>query len=69
MSDPKVDPKSTTATTTSTSTAESASPHAEVADRLLADATRAQAAHDQDDARADDWGRASFPASDPPQNY
>ncbi|GAA4780726.1 hypothetical protein [Citricoccus nitrophenolicus] len=67
MSDPRVDPRSTEAAQTTTT--EATSPHAEVADRLLSDASRAQAAHEQDDARADEWGRASFPASDPPQNY
>lgn len=68
MSEPRIDPTSTTATTATTA-AESANPHAEVADRLLADGTRVQAAHERDDALADDWGRDSFPASDPPQNY
>ncbi len=67
MSDPKADPG--TGNTTSTATAEATSTHAEVTDQLMAEATKAQARHDQDDARADDWGQASFPASDPPQNY
>ncbi|REE04831.1 hypothetical protein LG284_11055 [Citricoccus nitrophenolicus] len=67
MSDPKAGPG--TSTTPSTATAEATSTHAEVADQLMADAKKAQARHDQDDARADDWGKASFPASDPPQNY
>ncbi|XKH57900.1 hypothetical protein LG293_07240 [Citricoccus nitrophenolicus] len=67
MSDPKAGPG--TSTTTPTATAEATSTHAEVADQLMADAKKAQARHDQDDARADDWGKASFPASDPPQNY
>ncbi|GAA1681951.1 hypothetical protein GCM10010977_31310 [Citricoccus zhacaiensis] len=67
MSDQKAGPG--TSTTTSTATAEAASTHAEVADQLMAEATKAQARHDQDDARADEWGMASFPASDPPQNY
>ncbi|NUL44557.1 hypothetical protein F7P69_05020 [Cellulosimicrobium funkei] len=67
MSDPKAGPESST--TTSAATAEATSTHAEVTNQLMADATKAQARHDQDDARADDWGQASFPASDPPQNY
>ena len=33
------------------------------------DATQQQVRYEHDDAKADDWGKASFPASDPPQNY
>ncbi|WP_313818092.1 hypothetical protein [Citricoccus sp.] len=67
MSDPKAGPGASTAP--STATAEATSAHSEVADQLMAEATKAQARHEHDDARADDWGQASFPASDPPQNY
>ncbi len=69
MSEPKGASRRDPSTTAAPTVAESENPHVEVAEQLLADATQAQAAHDQDDARADDWGRASFPASDPPQNY
>lgn len=69
MSDPKNEAGTAPATTSATATAESTDTHAEVAQRLLADATQAQAVHEREDARADDWGQASFPASDPPQNY
>ena len=69
MRDPKGAPGTNPATSTAPTATESADPHAEVADQLLADAAKAQATHDQNDARADDWGQASFPASDPPQNY
>lgn len=69
MSDPRNASGAKPATHAAPTATESTSPHAEVADQLLADATKAQAAHEQDDARADDWGNASFPASDPPQNY
>lgn len=73
MSDPKGEPgpaaATRPATSAATATAETTSTHAETAQRLLAEATRAQARHEREDARADDWGQASFPASDPPQNY
>lgn len=42
---------------------------ADLANQLVADATKAEARYQHDDAAADDWGKASFPASDPPQNY
>ncbi|MEV4901164.1 hypothetical protein AB0K08_07435 [Citricoccus sp. NPDC055426] len=67
MSDPKNTPGTTSETITVTKTV--TTNDAEVANRLVADATKAQVQHDSDDARADDWGQASFPASDPPQNY
>ncbi|MGM7666702.1 hypothetical protein [Microbacterium sp. A93] len=67
MSEQKNTPGTTSETITVTKTVTTSD--AELAERLVADATQAQVKHEQDDARADDWGEASFPASDPPQNY
>lgn len=61
------EPQRTTETVTATETATTA--EAQLTQRLVNDATAAQVKYEHDDARADEWGKASFPASDPPQNY
>jgi len=38
-------------------------------DPLTPESGDEQARHDHDDELADEWGRESFPASDPPADY
>lgn len=65
MSETGNESRTATGTVTRTVTATDA----ELAQRLVNDATAAQVRYEHEDAKADDWGKASFPASDPPQNY
>lgn len=37
--------------------------------QLIRNAEALAARYEQDEARVERWGRDSFPASDPPQNY
>ena len=37
--------------------------------QLIKGAETAAAQYERDEARVEGWGRDSFPASDPPQNY
>lgn len=63
------DPKQVSVTTSKTVTETVTTTDAELAKQLVADATKANVKYKQDDERADHWGKDSFPASDPPQNY
>lgn len=63
------DPKQVSVTTSKTVTETVTTTDAELAKQLVADATKANVKYKQDDERADRWGKDSFPASDPPQNY
>jgi hypothetical protein len=67
MSEAQNEPQTTTETVTVTQTVTTTD--ADLAQQLVNDATKAQVAYEHEDAKADDWGKASFPASDPPQNY
>jgi hypothetical protein len=67
MAAPQKEPATTSETITVTKTVTTTD--ADLANQLVADATKAQAKYEHEDQRADDWGQASFPASDPPQNY
>lgn len=67
MREAEQDPTTTSKTVTVTETVTTTD--ADLANQLVADATKAQVKYEQDDERADDWGKDSFPASDPPQNY
>ncbi|MGD6980325.1 MULTISPECIES: hypothetical protein [Citricoccus] len=67
MSEATHDPQTTTETVTVTKTVTTTD--ADLAQQLVNDATQQQVKYEHDDAKADDWGKASFPASDPPQNY
>jgi hypothetical protein len=67
MSEARSEPQKTTETVTVTKTVTTTD--AELAQQLVDDATQAQVQYEHDDAKADEWGKASFPASDPPQNY
>lgn len=67
MSEATNEPQKTTETVTVTKTVTTTD--ADLAQQLVNDATQAQVQYEHEDAKADDWGKASFPASDPPQNY
>jgi hypothetical protein len=67
MSESTNEPQTTTETVTVTKTVTTTD--AGLAQQLVNDATAAQVKYEHEDAKADDWGKASFPASDPPQNY
>jgi hypothetical protein len=67
MTEATNEPQTTTETVTVTKTVTTTD--ADLAQQLVNDATRQQVKYEHDDAKADDWGKASFPASDPPQNY
>ncbi|HRO31721.1 hypothetical protein [Citricoccus sp.] len=68
MSEATHEPQTTTETVTVTKTV-TTTDAADLAQQLVHDATQQQVRYEHDDAKADDWGKASFPASDPPQNY
>lgn len=67
MSEASNEPQTTTETVTVTKTVTTTD--ADLAQQLVNDATAQQVKYEHEDAKADDWGKASFPASDPPQNY